>query len=125
MIADDGRTLANAADSDSTYSVALSNVTATTYTITTNAGDNGGPGDCTLTEAIAPPWSRLIELLKKYFNSKIPCGVYAYLLVVTRLMVDSCMPMSWATSLSTIGFKCAMPFSKKGLWKRRILSMAR
>jgi type IV pilus assembly protein PilE len=34
VIADDGRTMANAADSESTYSVALSNVTATTYTIT-------------------------------------------------------------------------------------------
>jgi type IV pilus assembly protein PilE len=34
VIADDGRTLANAADSDSTYSVALTNVTATTYTAT-------------------------------------------------------------------------------------------
>jgi type IV pilus assembly protein PilE len=34
VIADDGRTMANAADSASTYSVALTNVTATTYTIT-------------------------------------------------------------------------------------------
>jgi type IV pilus assembly protein PilE len=34
VIADDGRTMANAADSDSTYSVALTNVTATTYTVT-------------------------------------------------------------------------------------------
>ena len=34
VIADDGRPMANAADSESTYSVALTNVTATTYTIT-------------------------------------------------------------------------------------------
>jgi type IV pilus assembly protein PilE len=34
VIADDGRTMANAANSESTYSVALSNVTATTYTVT-------------------------------------------------------------------------------------------
>ena len=34
VVADDGRTMANAADSESTYSVALSNVTATTYTVT-------------------------------------------------------------------------------------------
>jgi type IV pilus assembly protein PilE len=34
VIADDGRPMGSAADSDSTYSVALSNVTATTYTIT-------------------------------------------------------------------------------------------
>jgi type IV pilus assembly protein PilE len=34
VIADDGRTMANAADSESTYSVALSNVTATAYTVT-------------------------------------------------------------------------------------------
>jgi type IV pilus assembly protein PilE len=34
VIADDGSPMANAADSDSTYSVALTNVTATTYTIT-------------------------------------------------------------------------------------------
>jgi len=34
IIADDGRFMANAADSASTYSVSLSNVTPTTYTVT-------------------------------------------------------------------------------------------
>ncbi|MDH3587385.1 MAG: prepilin-type N-terminal cleavage/methylation domain-containing protein [Gammaproteobacteria bacterium] len=34
VVADDGRTMAGAGNSESTYSVALTNVTATTYTIT-------------------------------------------------------------------------------------------
>ena len=43
--------------------------------------------------------------MKKYFIGKMPCGVCMYLFVVTRLIVDSCMPMSSATSLRTIGFR--------------------
>jgi type IV pilus assembly protein PilE len=68
VIADDGLTMAGAGDSNSTYSVALSNVTATTYTITAaplngqaardtecgsltlnqalTKGSSGGGGDC-------------------------------------------------------------------------------
>ncbi len=68
VIADDGRPMASAASVDSTYSVALSNVTATTYTVTAAPlngqasrdtkcgsltlnqtlvkGSSGGDGDC-------------------------------------------------------------------------------
>jgi type IV pilus assembly protein PilE len=48
VIADDGRTMADAANKASTYSVALSNVTATTYTITAAPlnGQASRDGDC-------------------------------------------------------------------------------
>src|SRR6185369_1682170 len=66
----------------------------------------------TLSEATKSP--PLVErpLLKKYFNSSNPCGVCIYLLVVTRLIVDSCMPISSATSLNTNGRRYSMPRSK-------------
>ena len=62
--------------------------------------------------AIASPSTRLMLELKKYLSSKIPCGVCVYLFVVTRLTVDSCMPMSSATSRRFKGLRCAMPLSK-------------
>lgn len=48
VIADDGRTMADAANTASTYSVALSNVTPTTYTITAAPlnGQLKRDGDC-------------------------------------------------------------------------------
>ena len=57
VIADDGRTMASAADADSTYSVALSNVTATTYTITAaplngQAARDADCGSLTLNQAL-------------------------------------------------------------------------
>ena len=57
VIADDGRPMANAADSESTYSVALSNVTATTYTITaaplnSQAARDAECGSLTLNQAL-------------------------------------------------------------------------
>ena len=57
VIADDGRTLAGAGDADSTYSVALSNVTATTYTVTAaplngQAARDGECGSLTLNQAL-------------------------------------------------------------------------
>ena len=42
-------------------------------------------------------------LLKKYFNSKIPCGVLTYLPLVTRETVDSCISISSATSFKMRG----------------------
>ena len=47
----------------------------------------------------------LMPLLKKYFSSKRPCGVWTYLLVVTRLTVDSCISISSATSRKTKGLR--------------------
>ncbi len=61
--------------------------------------------------------------LKKYFSSKMPCGVCTYLLVVTRDTVDSCMPMSSATSRRISGLRCAMPLSKNSRWNFRIDSV--
>jgi type IV pilus assembly protein PilE len=57
VIADDGRPMASAASSDSTYSVALSNVTATTYTITAaplngQAARDAECGSLTLNQAL-------------------------------------------------------------------------
>ena len=60
---------------------------------------------------------------KKYFSSKIPSGVCMYLLLVTRLMVLSCISTVSAMSLSPIGFKYSMPFSKKSYWAATIASL--
>ena len=49
------------------------------------------------------PSPEAMPLWKKNFSSNRPCGVSTYLLVVTRLMVDSCMPMSSPTSRSESG----------------------
>jgi type IV pilus assembly protein PilE len=57
VIADDGRTMADAGSAESTYSVALSNVTATTYTITAaplngQAARDAQCGSLTLNQAL-------------------------------------------------------------------------
>ena len=76
-------------------------------------------------EAIPSPSAvRMLEL-KKNFSSNTPCGVCAYLLVVTRETVDSCMPMSSATSRRLSGRRCSGPLSKKPRWKRMIDSITR
>ncbi len=62
-----------------------------------------------VTDDTASPYELLMPLWKKYFISNTPCGVCMYLLVTTRLTVDSCMPMSLATSRSTSGRRCSMP----------------
>ena len=62
-----------------------------------------------------------MPLWKKNFISNTPCGVCMYLLVTTRLTVDSCMPMSLATSRSTSGRRCSMPWSRKSRWKLMML----
>src|SRR3712207_8975705 len=45
----------------------------------------------------------ILPELKKYLSSNIPRGVWTYLLVVTRLTVDSCIPISLAISRRIIG----------------------
>src|SRR5262245_47320158 len=51
------------------------------------------------------PSPEAMPLWKKNFSSKRPCGVSTYLLVVTRLIVDSCMPMSSPTSRRDSGLR--------------------
>jgi hypothetical protein len=47
--------------------------------------------------------------VKKYLSSNVPWGVCTYLPAVARLTVDSCMPMSLATSFRTSGRSCDTP----------------
>src|SRR5262249_22755476 len=68
------------------------------------------------TEETISPVSEAMPLWKKYLSSKSPCGVSTYLLVVTRLMVDSCMPMSSPTSRRASGRRKATPLSRKSRW---------
>src|SRR5262249_28234676 len=53
------------------------------------------------------PWVELIPEWKKYFISNKPRGVCMYLWFTTRLTVDSCMPMSSATSFRMRGLRCS------------------
>ena len=53
----------------------------------------------------------------------MPCGVWTYLLVVTRETVDSCIPMSSATSRRMSGFRKAIPLSRKSRWNFTIDSV--
>jgi hypothetical protein len=57
----------------------------------------------TETDDTISPSPAAMPLWKKYFSSNSPCGVSTYLFVVTRLIVDSCMPMSSPTSRSDKG----------------------
>ena len=67
-----------------------------------------------------PP--RRLEV-KKYLSSNVPCGVWTYLPAVARLTVDSCMPMSFATSFSTRGRSCDTPESRKSRWNFTMLEV--
>ena len=60
-------------------------------------------------------------LEKKYLNSNTPRGVCMYLLVVTREIVDSCIPISSAMSRKTIGFIASSPCSRKWVCRVTIL----
>src|SRR5688500_18975802 len=71
--------------------------------------------------AVSSPDTRAMDELKKYFSSKMPCGVCTYLFVVTRLTVDSCIWMSSATSLRINGRRCSTPRSKNSRWNWRML----
>ena len=51
--------------------------------------------------------------VKKYFISKMPCGVCMYLPETPRLTVVSCTPTTSATCTIVSGFKWATPFSMK------------
>ena len=57
----------------------------------------------TETEDTMGPSLDAIPLWKKNLSSNKPCGVCTYLLVVTRLIVDSCMLMSSPTSRNASG----------------------
>ena len=72
---------------------------------------------------MSSPATRAMDELKKYFSSKMPCGVCTYLFVVTRETVDSCMPMSSATSRRMSGLRWAMPLSRKSRWNFTMLSV--
>src|SRR5438093_8983966 len=61
-----------------------------------------------------------IPLWKKNFSSNSPWGVSTYLFVVTRLIVDSCMPMSSPTSRSDSGRRCGNPRSRNARWNLTI-----
>src|SRR6266542_3138116 len=63
------------------------------------------------------PALEAMPLWKKNFSSNSPWGVWTYLLVVTRLMVDSCMLMSSPTSRSASGRRNASPLSRNSRWK--------
>src|SRR5205823_945588 len=66
-------------------------------------------------ETISPSPEAMPEW-KKNFSSNSPCGVSTYLLVVTRLIVDSCMPMSSPTSRSDSGRRYGRPLSRNSRW---------
>src|SRR4029079_8130795 len=73
-----------------------------------------------VTELMASPMLEVMPLWKKKRSSNTPRGVCMYLLATTRDTVDSCMPMSVATSRSTSGRRWAMPWSRKARWWRTI-----
>ena len=53
--------------------------------------------------------------MKKNFISNTPRGVAMYLLEVTRLTVDSCMPMASATVFRFSGRRCSTPIGQEGV----------
>src|SRR5262249_46180450 len=68
------------------------------------------------------PEDESMPLWKKYFIGKSPRGVWMYLFDTTRETVDSCIPMSLATSRSTRGRRCSIPLSRNARWWRTIES---
>ena len=74
----------------------------------------------TVSDEISSPYSRSMPLWKKYFIGRTPRGVWMYLFDTTRETVDSCMPMSSATSRSTIGRRRSMPCSRNSCCWRTI-----
>ena len=58
--------------------------------------------------------------VKKNFSSNTPRGVAMYLLEVTRLTVDSCMPMASATVFRFSGRRCSTPKARKASCWRTI-----
>ncbi len=64
-----------------------------------------------------------MDEVKKNFISNTPRGVAMYLLEVTRLTVDSCMPMASATVFRLSGRRCSTPKARKpSCW--RTISLA-
>src|SRR4029453_2058024 len=73
-------------------------------------------------ETPSPSEERMLEV-KKYLSSRVPCGVCTYLLAVARLTVDSCIPMSFATSFRTSGRSAETPFSRNSCWNFTMLEV--
>jgi hypothetical protein len=73
-------------------------------------------------EETSSPLDESMPLWKKYFIGSRPRGVWMYLFDTTRDTVDSCMPMSLATSRRTRGRRCSIPWSRKARWCRTIES---
>ena len=63
-----------------------------------------------------------MPLWKKNRIAHTPRGVCMYLLATTRETVDSCIPMSPATSRSTRGRRWVTPWSRKARWWRTMES---
>ena len=63
-------------------------------------------------DTASPPSDDWIAEVKKYFSSYRPRAHDRYLLLVTRLTVDSCISIASATWRSVIGFRCATPCRK-------------
>src|SRR5439155_15787617 len=70
----------------------------------------------TETDDTMAPSPDAMPLWKKNFSSNNPCGVSTYLFVVTRLIVDSCMPMSSPTSRSDSGRRYDTHLSRNSFW---------
>src|SRR6185436_12409102 len=77
----------------------------------------------TLSAETSEPWPPRRLEVKKYLSSNVPCGVWTYLPAVARLTVDSCMPMSLATSFSTRGRSADTPFSRNSCWNFTMLDV--
>lgn len=56
-------------------------------------------------ECNSPPSAELIAPVKKYLSSSMPRGVYMNLFAVTRLTVNSCIPIASATVFRLSGRK--------------------
>ncbi|KAG0737734.1 hypothetical protein G6F24_017837 [Rhizopus arrhizus] len=62
---------------------------------------------------------------KKCFSSKVPRGVCRNLPVVMRETVDSCMPISSATSFRVSGAMASSPRTRKAAWRSTITRAVR
>src|SRR6185312_14493453 len=63
-------------------------------------------------DTASPPSDEDTPEVEKYFSSKVPRAQLRYLLLVTRLTVDSCISITSATWRSVIGLRYATPLRK-------------
>src|SRR5690606_7814134 len=71
-------------------------------------------------EWVAPPSDDWIAAVKKNFSSNTPRGVDTYLFDVTRLTVDSCIPIASATVFRFSGRRNSTPKARKASCWRTI-----